>query len=82
VANILNVGSHIHLIHYSVTFLALASIFGAVYYVAKKRNRRMRYKVKLVEKKMITHDTVVLTFLLPPTRKSLGLKIGEHVEIE
>jgi len=71
--------THIHILHYSVTILALVSILGALYYISKHRNKRSKYKVKLIEKNYITHDTAIFTFLLPKTRKALGLKVGEHL---
>lgn len=74
--------AHIHMLHYGVTIFAFVSIFAALYYISKKRNRRSTYKVKLIEKHNITHDTVIFTFLLPKNRKSLGLKVGEHIQIE
>lgn len=39
-------------------------------------------RVKLVDKKHITHDSIIFTFLLPEKDKNLGLKIGEHIEIQ
>lgn len=43
-----------------------------------KQGRR-RMKVELVEAKKLTHDTIIFTFTLPNTSKSLGLKVGEHI---
>ena len=44
--------------------------------------QQKQLKVKLVEKKRITHDSIIFTFLLPNQKKPLGLKIGEHIEIQ
>lgn len=41
-----------------------------------------KLKVKLVEKEVLTHDTAVFTFGLPDGLNRLGLKIGEHLQVE
>ena len=48
----------------------------------KPKPRQQRLSVKLVDKKVLTHDTIIFTFLLPDAKKTLGLKIGEHLEVE
>jgi hypothetical protein len=70
-----------NMFHYGVAVIAFLGIFGVIYCVFKGRNKKSKYKVKLIEKHSITHDTVILTFLLPTHEKSLGLNLGEHLEI-
>ena len=42
----------------------------------RPKNKKQNLKVKLIEKKPLTHDTIIFTFLLPNPKKPLGLKIG------
>lgn len=38
-----------------------------------------KYALKLVEKKIVTHDTRIYKFGLPSDQHILGLPIGQHV---
>ncbi len=68
--------SQLNILHYSVTAVVLFGIIGAILYFKKNNNKKNKLKVKLIEKNYITHDTAIFTFLLPSSRKSLGLKVG------
>lgn len=57
-------------------------IFIVIFLLFRKDAGLKTLKVKLVDKKHITHDSIVFTFLLPEKDKKLGLKIGEHIEIQ
>jgi hypothetical protein len=43
---------------------------------------KQKITVRLVEKVSETHDTMVLTFMLPDNSRKMGLRIGEHIEVE
>lgn len=44
--------------------------------LARPKNRLRNLSVKLVDKRILTHDTIIFTFLLPDQKRPLGLKIG------
>ena len=58
----------------SLVLLPIALIIIAVALFRKPGKQTM--KVELVEKKRLTHDTILFTFALPDSSKKLGLKIG------
>ena len=52
-----------------------------VFFLTQKRGPT-KMQCQLVEKDKLTHDTIIFTFTLPNQKKTLGLKVGEHIEIE
>ena len=42
----------------------------------KPKNPLKTLSVKMVDKRVLTHDTIIFTFLLPNQKRPLGLKIG------
>lgn len=57
-----------------------AIIIAIVFFLFfKKTAHPQKLTVKLIDKKHITHDSIVFTFLLPDQKRTLGLKIGEHI---
>lgn len=73
-------------INYNYIFIiAIVTLVLAISLLTKMRTKkqgRQRLSVELVEAKQLTHDTITFTFLLPNANRKLGLKIGEHIEIE
>lgn len=63
--------------------LLVAVAVGAAAIILLKRSKRTirMQTVQLVEKDKITHDTFLFTFLLNDQTQSLGLKVGEHIEV-
>jgi hypothetical protein len=57
----------------------LLSIVSLYFILKPKKLAPSLIKAKLVEKNQITHDTIIFTFLLPPHKKTLGLRVGEHI---
>ena len=58
-------------------------IFGLFFaFLLKPKNPIRTLSVKLVDKRTLTHDTIIFTFLLPNPKRAVGLEIGEHIELE
>lgn len=58
-----------------VLIVLLASLF-------KSSDRNKTFLSKLLEVKEISHDTKIFTFGLPNYMNTVGLNIGEHLELE
>lgn len=56
--------------------VVLAVVLALVYKFRAPKQGKAKLSVELIETRQLTHDTIVFTFLLPPTHKKLGLKIG------
>jgi tetrahydromethanopterin S-methyltransferase subunit G len=65
--------------------IAITTIFFLAFVVAslfKSSNKSKTFLSKLLEVKEISHDTKIFTFGLPNGMKTVGLNIGEHLELE
>lgn len=62
--------------------IVLLAVIGILFRLKAMKGNRQKLTVELVEKNQLTHDTIVFTFTLPSSRSKLGLKVGEHIEIE
>ena len=63
----------------NIYFLCVPGIIILIIFLTflfKPNNKKQTLNVKLAEKKPLTHDTIIFTFLLPNSKKPLGLKIG------
>lgn len=69
---------------YLLLVAILAGIFGIVLVASlfKSSNRNKTFQSKLLEVKEISHDTKIFTFGLPDNMNTVGLNIGEHLELE
>ena len=65
-----------------VIILAIVLIISYVLKLKTSKPSKQKLTVELVEAKQLTHDTIIFTFVLPNANRKLGLKIGEHLEIE
>ena len=45
--------------------IVIIVLLSGVIILLKKKNKIQKLKIKLIEKKYVTHDTVIFTFLLP-----------------
>ncbi len=68
----------------NIIVLAIVILVALAFFYRFKAAKpgKQKLSVELVEAKKLTHDTIIFTFLLPNTHKKLGLKVGEHIEIE
>ena len=69
----------INLILVAIPGVLILVIF--IFFLIRKPSLK-KMKVKMVEKNRLTHDTIIFTFALPKSKEKLGLKVGEHIEIE
>ena len=66
-----------------ITCVIVALVIGIVAFIIKGSAKRSRtFQSKLLDVKVISHDTKIFTFGLPNDMKSVGLNIGEHLELE
>jgi xanthine/uracil permease len=66
-----------------VICVLVALVIGIIIFIFKgPANRSKAFQSKLLDVKVISHDTKIFTFGLPDDMKSVGLNIGEHLELE
>ena len=65
-----------------VAIVVLLAALALFYRFKAGKTGKQKISVELVEAKKLTHDTIIFTFILPSSHKKLGLKVGEHIEIE
>jgi xanthine/uracil permease len=66
-----------------VICVLVALVIGIIIFIFKgPANMSKAFQSKLLDVKVISHDTKIFTFGLPDDMKSVGLNIGEHLELE
>lgn len=65
-----------------VAILVVIILLALVLTLFKSTNRTKAFQSKLLEVKEISHDTKIFTFGLPSDMNTVGLNIGEHLELE
>ena len=70
------------------TILFLAAVFIVWKFFLWQPKKNIKFlettevkKVTLSEKKIITHDTIMLIFTLPDPLMTLGIQVGQHIRV-
>lgn len=69
------------MVYLVVGAIVLVLILGLLYSRFAQKNKK-EFMAKLIFIKEITHDTKIFTFDLPKGDNQIGLKVGEHLELE
>ena len=77
-----HVNLHDHLISLTPILLLTLVLSIALTCLKKKGNKKTTFNATLVNVKEISHDTKIFTFDLPKGTNQIGLKVGEHLELE